>query len=165
MELYPNQALFWLYNGSGHLGKGNYDEAVMAAEEGKRLAYNNPQIRDDLYVVLGDAYHGLEQYSESDAAYEFVLKNSPNHPQALNNYSFYLAERKDKLSRAKELAARLVENYPDNPSFQDTYGWVLFKAKEYKKAQKYLEKAAQNTDRGSIIEHYGDLLYKLGEYQ
>ncbi|MDX2305064.1 MAG: tetratricopeptide repeat protein [Microscillaceae bacterium] len=163
LELYPNQALFWLYNGSGHLGKKNYEAALTAAEEGKRLAYNNPQLQDDFSVILGDAFNGLKQYAESDAAYETVLKNSPNHPQALNNYSYFLAMRQEKLSRAKELAERLNENYPDNPSFMDTYGWVLYKAKDYKKAEKYLEKAAQLSKRGGIVEHYGDLLFKLGD--
>ncbi|HTF80737.1 MAG TPA: hypothetical protein VL947_03395, partial [Cytophagales bacterium] len=44
----------------------------------------------------------------------------------------------------------------------DTYGWVLYVNKEYKEAEVYLGKAAKNTNNGTILEHYGDVLYQLG---
>ena len=53
----------------------------------------------------------------------------------------------------------------DNPSFQDTYAWVLFKLKRYAEAKKWMEQAMQksSTNSGTAFEHYGDILYKLGE--
>lgn len=163
LELYPNQALFWYYLGAGQLGQENYDGAVLAAEEGKRLAFSNQELQNDFGVLLGDAYGGLEQYQEADLAFENVLENSPNNVRALNNYSYSLALRKEKLNRAKELSARLVEQYPNQAAFLDTHGWVLFQSKEYKKAVKFLEKASQLSKDGSVHEHYGDVLFKLGD--
>jgi tetratricopeptide (TPR) repeat protein len=163
LELFPNQGVFWMYNGMGYLGKKNYQKAVEAFEEGKRLAFNDQELLGDFNLRLGDSYNGLKQYAESDAAFEDVLRLQPTNPYALNNYSYYLALRKEKLELAKELAERLTNSYPDNATFLDTYGWVLYTAKDYKKARKIFEKAVQSASSGTIIEHYGDVLYKLGE--
>jgi tetratricopeptide (TPR) repeat protein len=166
LEIFPNQALFWMYSGAGWLGKRNYTKAAESFEEGKRLAFNNQSLLNDFNIRLGDSYNGLKQYAESDAAYDEVLKNDPNNAVVLNNYSYYLALRREKLDLAKQLAERLVNQHPDNPTFLDTYGWVLYVAKDYKKSRKYLEKAVQSTSAGgTIIEHYGDVLYQLGEEQ
>jgi tetratricopeptide (TPR) repeat protein len=69
------------------------------------------------------------------------------------------------LSRAAEMAEKLVEIYPDNGTYLDTYAWVLYVMKDYNKAKVYLEKAVQNnkTNSGTIVEHYGDVLFQLGE--
>lgn len=52
-----------------------------------------------------------------------------------------------------------------NASYQDTYGWVLFKAARYEEAKKWLEKSIANGGDANptILEHYGDILWKLGE--
>ena len=54
---------------------------------------------------------------------------------------------------------------PDNGTYQDTYAWVLYALKEYKEAEKWLLKALLNGGEQSavIVEHYGDVLFKLGE--
>lgn len=163
LEYFPNQGLFWMYSGMGYLTKKDYSKAINAFEEGKRLAFSNKDLLEDFYLRLGDAYNGLKQYAESDAAYESVLKTNPNNPSALNNYSYYLALRKEKLDLAKQLAERLVGNHPENATYLDTFGWVLYTSKDYKKARKYLEKAAQTSTNGTILEHFGDVLFKLGE--
>ncbi|GAB4396368.1 MAG: tetratricopeptide repeat protein [Microscillaceae bacterium] len=163
LELYPNQPLFWLYNGLAHLGKKNYAQAVEAFEEGSRMVLNQPEMQTDFAVYLGDAYHGLGQYAESDAAYEKALRQSPTHPRALNNYSYFLALRRQKLEQAQAMAEKLVALHPQNPSYLDTYAWVLYQSKDYKKARKYLEMALGIRSDGIILEHYGDVLYQMGE--
>jgi Tfp pilus assembly protein PilF len=74
-----------------------------------------------------------------------------------------LSLRKEKLELAKQLANRLLEISPNNSTYLDTYGWVLYVAGDYANAKTYLEKAAQNTQNPTIIEHYGDVLFKLGQ--
>ena len=67
--------------------------------------------------------------------------------------------------RAVELSAKLAERFPTNSTYLDTYAWVLYVNKDYEKAKIYLEKAVANNTRNSgvIVEHYGDVLYQLGE--
>lgn len=163
LDLFPNQGEFWYYSGYAHLLKKNYQQAVDALEEGKKLTLNNPKLHNDFDTMLGDAYNGNGEYLRSDAAYEAVLEKDPDNTSVLNNYSYYLSLRKDKLEKAKEMSRRLVEKNPGNASYLDTHAWVLYMLKEYKEAKKYLEIAVKNETNGTILEHYGDVLYKLGE--
>jgi tetratricopeptide (TPR) repeat protein len=57
----------------------------------------------------------------------------------------------------------VVKQFPDNDTYLDTYAWVLYKMKDYAGAKASLEKALQTTKDATVIEHYGDVLYQLGE--
>ena len=61
------------------------------------------------------------------------------------------------------MSERLVELYPDEVTYLDTYAWVLYQMEDYQKAETYLKKAAQDSENGTILEHYGDVLFKLGK--
>ncbi len=114
---------------------------------------------------MGDAYNGLGDHAKSDEYYEAVLKVDPLNDHVLNNYSYFLSLRNEKLPRAIQLAQKLVERHPTDATYLDTYAWVLYVSKDYTKAKQYLEKALSNPANvsGTIIEHYGDVLYKLGQ--
>lgn len=165
LENFPNQGLFWYSNGSAHLVKRHYQQAADALEEAEKLTSESKELQVAILAQLGDAYHGLGQHSKSDEAYEASLKLEPNSDHVLNNYSYFLSLRKDKLERAKEMAASVVARNPDNATYLDTYAWVLYVMKDYKGARQHLEKAitANKGVSGTIIEHYGDVLYQLGE--
>jgi Tfp pilus assembly protein PilF len=115
------------------------------------------------YGQLGDAYNSLSDHAKSDQSYEAALVNDPNNDHVLNNYSYFLSLRADKLERAKKMSGTLVNKYPKNATYLDTYGWVLYVMGDYVEAEKYLKRAAQLENDGTIIEHYGDVLYKLGK--
>jgi tetratricopeptide (TPR) repeat protein len=163
LELFPNQGIFWFFNGYAYLMKKDFDKAILSLEESKKLSSENKQLINDINMMLGDSYNGLGDHVKSDAAYEAVLASDPDNASVLNNYSYYLSLRKEKLDRAKQMAGKLIEKHPDNPTYLDTYAWILYMMEDYQQARKYLEKAAKNSTNGTILEHYGDVLYKLGE--
>lgn len=163
LELYPNQAFLYYFSGTAHLIQKNYEEAAAVFELGKKYAASNLQLLSIIYGQLGDAYNGLENYAKSDEAYEAALDANPNNDHVLNNYSYYLSLRKEKLELAKKMSTKLVKNNPDNPNYLDTHAWVLYMTGDYEQAKKYIEKALKSDVNGTIIEHYGDILYKLGD--
>jgi tetratricopeptide (TPR) repeat protein len=164
LEYFPNQAVMYYFNGIAHLSKKNYKEAAFALEQGKKLSSSNLELLSVFNSNLGDTYNGLKKYDKSDAAYEAALDYDPNNSHVLNNYSYFLSLRKQKLDLAKKMASKLVSLNPDNPTFLDTYAWVLYMLGEYQAAKTYLEKAIMNGESsGVIIEHYGDVLFKLGQ--
>ncbi len=165
LELFPNQAFLWHQNGIGNYMLKNYEDAVPALEEGARLSTGNPELRHLILALIGDAQNELKEYSKSDAAYEEVLKEVPDNEYVLNNYSYFLALRKQKLDRARELSTRLITKYPGNASYLDTHGWVLYQQSDYQSARKFIEQAlSANPDASSAVyDHYGDVLFKLGE--
>jgi len=53
-----------------------------------------------------------------------------------------------------------------NPTFLDTYGWILYEQGSYFMAKIYIEKAIANSKdnpSAEVLEHYGDVLYQTGE--
>ncbi|MES2794488.1 MAG: tetratricopeptide repeat protein [Bacteroidota bacterium] len=165
IELYPNQAIFWYYNGAAYFMSNNFDKTVESLDEARRLAGDEKDLIVVVNTLLGESYNRLGQHTKSDEAFEAVLKLDPASDAVANNYSYFLALRKENLAYAKELAAKLVERNPNNSTFLDTYGWILFTNKEFEKAKQYLEKAYQiNEGKSAVItEHYGDVLFKIGE--
>lgn len=163
LEAFPNQSMLWLYNGTGYSSKKDYKKAVDSFEEGKKLAGTNQEMKNYFNIHLGDTYHYTKQYSKSDAAYEEVLKYDRSNDHVLNNYSYFLSLRKDKLQDAKDMSEKLVKKYPAEPTYLDTHAWVLYMMKDYEGAKRYLEIAVLNSNNGTIVEHYGDVLYQLGE--
>jgi predicted Zn-dependent protease len=87
------------------------------------------------------------------------------YKRQLNNYCFYLAVQKRNLGRAEELAHKLVRLEPNNPVYEDTYGWVCFMQEHYPQAKTMIGQSLSHGGNASpsILEHYGDVLFKLGE--
>jgi tetratricopeptide (TPR) repeat protein len=165
MELFPASPDFYLLNGIAVNQLGSHAEAVDILEAGRSLVIDNDAILADFYSNLGDAYHQLGQSIDSDKAFEKALSITPDNVYLLNNYSYYLSLRKEKLTKAKEMALKANLLMPNSASFQDTYAWVLYEAKEYSEALIWIEKALSSggAESGIIIEHHGDILYRLGQ--
>lgn len=164
LELFPNQALLYYFNGYAHMRKRHYREASSSLEQAKRLSASNQALVAEINGMLGDIYNGTREYGKSDSAYEQALAFNPNNDLVLNNYSYYLALRKENLERAERMSAQLIKAHPKNASYLDTYAWVLFMREKYKEARKVMETAIETGDAGAThFEHYGDILFKLGE--
>ncbi len=164
LEMFPNQAMVHYFNGYGHLRKKQFREASYSLEQAKKLSTSNPAFVSELNGMLGDCYNATKEYAKSDQAYEEALAFNPNNDIVLNNYSYYLALRKENLEKAEKMAAQLVKNFPENPSYLDTYAWVLFERGKYKEAKKTIEKAIQSGQgTATHFEHYGDILFQLGD--
>lgn len=164
LELFPNQAILYYFNGYARLRKKQYNEAVASLEQAKRIMRSNDNLLVEVNSMLGDAYNTLKQYEKSDKAYEDALLIDPENDVVLNNYSYYLALRKTNLEKAEKMSAQLTRTSPDNPTYLDTYAWVLYMRQKYKEARKIMERAI-NTGKASAthFEHYGDILFKLGD--
>ncbi|MBN8578876.1 MAG: tetratricopeptide repeat protein [Cytophagales bacterium] len=164
LEYFPNQGMVYYFQGFALLKKKQYRPAATALEQAKRLSTANPAFVSDVNAMLGDCYNGSKDFARSDRAFEEALAFNPNNDIVLNNYSYYLALRKENLDRAEKMAAQLAKNFPTNASYLDTYAWVLFNQEKFKEARKVMEKVIQgNTVSALHWEHYGDILFKLGE--
>lgn len=163
LEIFPNQAQFWFYNGIAYQLKKQPARAAKSLEHGRKLASNNASLLAQFDAQLGEAYHELHEDDKSDAAYEASLTSDPSNILVLNNYSYYLSLRGMKLDKAKTMAAKVVKQFPDNETYLDTYAWVLYKQRDYAGAKDVLDKIISKSTDGSIIEHYGDIVYQLGD--
>lgn len=162
LEYFPNQALLYYFSGTGHLLKKNFSKSVTMLEQGVKYS-TDPGLLTVFYGQLGDAYNSLKEQEKSYESYDLALKNNPSNDHVLNNYSYFLSLDKSNLEKAIDMSARLITMHPDNPTYLDTHGWVLYTSGKYKEAESFLKKAASLDNDGTIIEHYGDVLFKLGK--
>jgi Tfp pilus assembly protein PilF len=132
---------------------------------GRDLVVDNQPLLAQFWSSLGDAYHANKEHERSDNAYDKALALDPDNVNTLNNYAYYLSERNEELAKAERMSKRSNELAPGQPSYQDTYAWILFRAGKFAEARTWIEKAIASggKDQGVIVEHYGDILYKLGE--
>jgi len=165
LEYFPNQAMLYLFNGIASLELKKYNQSIESLKSGLDLTAKNVQLKNQFLIYLGDAYNRLQDHKNSDETFDKVLELDPENKFVLNNYSYYLSLRSEKLDKAAKMSKKCVDLDPENSTYLDTYAWVLYKKNEFNEAKKYMQKAIQNGGEKSavIIEHYGDILYKLGE--
>jgi len=163
LEIFPTQPEFYFFNGLANLQLKHFELSIQSLNQGKELVINNEQLLSEFYQNLGQAHHEIKQYELSDESFESALTYDPMNVMVMNNYSYYLSLRKDKLDRAAELSKKSNELIPGTAAYMDTYGWILFQQEKFKQAESWLSKALAEggqTD-GTILEHYGDVLSKL----
>ena len=167
LELFPNQPVLYLLNGIANSRNKKYDAAIKSLKSGSKMVIDNNALLIDFYSNLAEAYNSAENHKESDAIFNKALKLDPNNALILNNYSYYLSVRGVDLKRAETMSKKSNAISPNNVSYLDTYGWIMYKMKQYEDAELWLKKAIDNGGAESdvILEHYGDVLFQLGQKQ
>lgn len=164
-ELFPEQPLPFLFSGLADFQLKNYEAALKAMVTGSKMVADNDELLAQFYMYIGDTQHALKNDDEAYKAYEKSLKLKENNAYVLNNYAYYLSVRGIDLQHAEVMAQKAITLEPDNPSFQDTYGWTLYKMGKYTEAKEWIGKALNDKEGVSaeVMEHYGDVLFKLGD--
>jgi tetratricopeptide (TPR) repeat protein len=163
IESHPNQPFPSLAVGIALNRKKEYTKALKELLKGKDLVFDDNFLESNFLQEIGNSYYGKEKFKISFDYYEMSIALDSNNFILLNNYSYYLALRKTNLERAEELMIKVIAKFPNNSTYLDTYGWVMFQLGAYSESEKFLFKAIINSDgqSGEILEHYGDVLYKL----
>ena len=165
-RFYPEQPIFYLFNGVALIEMQKYQEAAKVLEKGRYLSADK-KLTVNFDTYLADIYHELGEKDKMYKQYDRVLKNDPENIYVLNNYAYFLSEDNTRLEDALRMSAVTVEKEPKNTTYLDTYAWVLYKLGRYKEAKKWMEKvfSYDKNASGVYYEHYGDILYKFGDTQ
>lgn len=167
LEYNPDAMEFYYYLGLAYYQKEDTNKALDVFQKGIKQvnAKSDKVIVSDFYAILGDIYNLKEMKAEAYAAYDSSLVYNPNNIATLNNYAYYLSVERKNLDKAEEMSYRTVKAEPENATYLDTYAWILFEKERYTEARIYIEQAMKNGGDSSrvIMEHCGDIYYKLGE--
>lgn len=165
VEEFPKKAEFWFFDGTSKLAQKKYQEAASSLEKALELNKDaNKQLAILAKGQLADTYHYLDRKEEAYETYEEVLAINPDNDHILNNYAYFLSLDKKELDKAKAMSEKLVLKFPTNATYLDTHAWVLFQLQEFEDAKRYMKQALdhQPAPSGVMYEHYGDILFKLG---
>lgn len=161
IELFPNQPYGYYFNGLANVSLKKYQKAIESLNDGLEFVYNDKILLTGFYTNIADAYNAVKDYEKSDKAFDNALKVEPDNVEVLNNYAYYLSLRKQNLDKAEKFSRRSNELSPNNRNYIDTYGWILYQLGKYREAEEWLGRALKIGKSAVIMEHYGDVLYKL----
>ena len=165
MDYFPNQAIAYFMHGLAAHELDRQQEALSSLQQALLMAGNNGFLKMQAQSGLGLVYNSLKQYEKSNQSFEAALSLNAKSPEVLSQYAYALAERGERLEKAREMAALANDILPKQPEYLFAYGWVLYRMEDYKKAREWMEKALLNggEEDPDILEHYGDVLFQLNE--
>lgn len=160
---FPQYYIFYIYKALIEDERGRTMQAIESVKHGIKNITDKNNL-SELYGTLGDLYYKLGDRRNTFKSYDKSLDNSIDNARVLNNYSYYLAINNKKLSKALEMSTQAVIIEPNNSTYIDTKGWVLFQMGKYEEAKDVLRNAVAKDGNSSAVinEHYGDALYKSG---
>jgi len=173
VTLYTEEALAYFPTDPDlYIQKGNislrYLKNTKAAETDYKTALkyaDSDSLRSIVYGLLGDNAHGGGNDKACFKYFDKGLQADSTNDFICNNYSYFLSLRNERLDYALELARRAIRLSPNNPTYLDTYAWVLYTMGRYEEARVPMRQAV-SLDRNNnpeLMIHYGDILYALND--
>lgn len=125
----------------------------------KRLDYDGLMRISSLYNMLGDMYYAEKDFDKAFRAYDNSLFFYASNPLTLNNYAYFLTETGGDLEKAEKMSRRALDEDGNNPTYIDTYAWILFKKQDYKRALEMQEEAVKKAEENGekVAEYYSHL--------
>lgn len=166
----PEEIKFYYYQGLAYFNKDDFDNALDAFKNGVGAITGESDVEmvSDLYMLMGDLLFKKEMKAEAYEAYDSCLQWRPDNIACLNNYAYFLSIDGKHLDKAEEMSRRTIKKEPENPTYLDTYAWVLFRQKRYAEAKIYIEQALKfdTVDvSADVLEHAGDIYANNGEME
>ena len=141
--------------------RGQHEQAVRVLDATRKAVEGDA----DLMYYVAHVYGRIGQKETEERLLDEVVKLDPRHAPAANDLGYNLADAGRNMGRAEELVRAAVDAEPDNQSFLDSLGWVLYKRGKFGEAKGFLEKAIGPAARPDpvVLDHMGDVLYRLSE--
>lgn len=184
LERFPRKTEFHLAKGNTFVRTKEYDKALRAYRESLRYA-DSDSLRSVVWGMIGDTWHlkaeaalpeqattaedfaqlSRKAMKECFAAYDRSLRYWKDNAMVLNNYAYFLSLAGRDLERALGMASRVLALTDNNPTYLDTYAWVLYRLGRYDEAKKTIQQAVafDRQESPDLLLHYGDILDALGE--
>jgi predicted Zn-dependent protease len=137
-------------------------EATRVLDAARESAANDNDA-DLLYYIAG-LYTRIGQKETTEKILEQIVQDvDPQHAPACNDLGYGWADQGKNLTRAESLIRVAVQKEPDNHSFLDSLGWVLYKRGRFEQARVALQEAvdAASFPDPVVLDHLGDTLYRL----
>ena len=146
-----------LYSEAGYVDKG----LVLLANAAARFPTD-----ESILFRQGSILADADRYDDAELVFRKVLKQKPDHAEALNYLGYMFADRGQRLDEAIRLITKALDLDVHNPAYLDSLGWAYFKQGDLAEAEKYLSQAVSALPANSVIQsHFGDLLALSGRYR
>lgn len=165
-ERFPKETAFLEMASVGDYNREDYDGVMEICNTVLEKAPNDSSSTLRAWSTMGDIWHRKGEPKKAYKAYEKALKINPEYIYVLNNYAYYLSQEGKKLGKAYAMSKKTIEAEPDNSTYLDTFGWILFLQGKALEAKPFFKHAMLYGGKESpvIMDHYAEVLYALKEY-
>lgn len=164
------QPVFYYFSGAAKAIEKKDEEALALFQKG--LAFVTPQTNTELvsslYSSCADALHKLGRKREAYLMYDTALVYNNGNVMCLNNYAYFLSLDSTELDKAERMSAYTLDIDPDEPTYLDTYAWILYLEGKYEDARHNIDKALSYSDdkddpsNATLYDHAGDIYLRQG---
>jgi len=132
------------------------------------LALENIDENHDLVPKIldrrGTSYERMGDWENAEMDLLKSLEILPNQPYVLNYLAYSWTEKKIHIERALEMLNEAMKLQTNDGYITDSLGWAYYVKKDYKNAEKFLQKAVELLPLDPTInDHYGDVLWMLNK--
>jgi len=162
LHYFPESAILFLNRGGYLIEADRLDEASKSLIRALELTdTTDSETLSGVTTTIADLYSRKEMTDSAIAYYRKALKYNPYNTTALNNCAYFLACEERELDEARRMIERVMNEDANEPTWIDTYAWVLFKQKEYERAREEIDRAVKlsPTPSADILEHAGDIYF------
>lgn len=166
LHYFPGSADFITTVGTGMIIGGRLDEAeTYLLNTLEQTDTTDVELTGFILTELGDIANHKGDKDKAIDYYAQAKRYIPRNALLLNNYAYILAEMDRDLGLAEEMSAESLLTRPDEPTYLDTYAWILFRKKDFAGARTMIDRAMANMQEpaADVLEHAGDIYFFLGE--
>ena len=163
---FPEETGFLEMSSMAYYNKGEYGKVLDNCRTIISVAGGDSLKTLTAYSTMGDMYHQIGENAKAYKAYDKALEINSTYAPVLNNYAFYLSMEGRKLKKAEAMSKITVDQEPDNPTYVDTYAWILYLQGRPEEAKPYFKHAMLHGGKDSVVilDHYAEVLFALKEY-
>lgn len=166
-NMFPDQTVYPYFQAVILSQQDRTDEAlavIATATQRPEVLEEEPSIASAMYCLQGDIFHEKGKKSQAYTAYEHAIALPDASETAYNNYAYFLAQDGGDLKKAERLILHVLKNSPEEPTYIDTYAWILFLQKRYEEARNKIEPIldglAEEEANAIYFLHAGDIYYR-----
>lgn len=150
---------------AAHIMQADYAAAIVDCDRLASMVGDKPALLSEIHCNKADCLQYSARTADAYREYEIALKFNPDNVVALNNYAYLMCCNGRKLSKCETMIRKVIESEPENPTYLDTYGWVLHMRKKDVEAKAVFKKALLygGKDSADVLNHYAEVLESLGE--
>ncbi len=152
IDLFPNQATGFFFNGIANEKKNKFGEAISSLEQAVMMSSKKPSLKHDILIEMGVTYSKSKNYDKADKLFEDALKLNNKSSIAMIKYAHSLQQRGES-DKAKSMADEALKiSMETDPSVLELYGDYIFKLGNKEEAVKYWSKAKERGAKSVSLE-------------
>lgn len=162
---FPEETAFLEMKNIAYYNTENYAGIIDNCQRVIDLAPGDTARTIPAMAMMGDMYYEMGAKKETFKLYKKVLKLDPDYVPVLNNYAYYLSLEGKQLKKAYAMSKKTIDKEPDNPTYLDTIGWILYRQGKLQEAKTYFKHAMLygGKESATCLSHYATVLEALGE--